>query len=1719
MKRITFLLCFGLISTLSFAQNYGNEWINYNQKYFKIKIGAPGIYQLSYQSLIIAASEMKIDLGTINPKKFQIFHQGKEIPIYVSGESDNQFNHDDFIEFYAKLNDGKLDEDLYEYSASQPQNKVSLIADSNAYFLTFLPNASPTNGWHMQSYNNTNFGSYAKSSYILSESSKVFTNNYYEGRPLDIVGYDAKNPTYTEGEGLCSTLFGFGTTQQIKDEIINSKFLSANGPDPFLYFTFMGANDNKISPLDHHLRAKISPDNSTYTQFMDTTFDGYRMLRRYATLPKSFFGTNTTYLKFEPVFIPNTTTQSFALSEITLEYPRDLELDGGSSLYFSAVGTGFPQHHEWSNYSTTRTKPIIYDLTNGYRIRGGLMSGTGFKMHYVLPTSANGAENDYFLLDSVEIRAVASIQVSAAISFETFGKDYIDYNPTQAINKNRLLLLTGERFIGPYSEQYLQYKNTATNTSPCDYVTVQQLYNHFSYGIEHPIAIRRYIRYLLENGDTTLKYLFLVGRGYQTDILRKDGKQNLNIMPSIGVPASDNLYASGINGSGIAPAVALGRLTVDKPYEFGIYTNKLIELANTTDASWKKNILHLAGGEDGAQTAAIKTKLANLEYIVEDEPFGGSVRSLAKSAAGISEPFLTSKLINYIDSGMQMVTFLGHGSSITTDVDMGDTSDYSNINKYPIFYFNGCSIGNPCTGPPSKSVRLSGENFIKASGKGAIAFISQTALSELGNVSTQMGDLYNLTFRTNYTGNYAIGDAVKDMLYKFQLTGNELNNIMARILFLQGDPSIEFYQPKLPDYSIDKNSISFYPSNFTAVSDSFAIAVTIENKGKYIPDSFNIRIDRSYPNDFLNTTYNFKVPGVKNKITYYLYIKSKDIATAGSNKFFISVNNLLDPIESTMSNNTTTFEGMIPGNGIHLIYPKRYDIVSKLNNDTVELVAQALNIFENNYQFIFEIDTSHTFNSPWKQKDSSADIVGQIKGWKVQLLNTRDSIVYYWRARLNKAANEGGEFVERSFVHIFDHQPGWSQSHFPQFYPTTKLEKIRLDKEKRSFAFTVNSEYVYVATNINPFPNYGVKKGGIAGTSLNPGAQFLGIIGVLFDKNTLEQIRLNTIFNENAYAPDYNNLDGNGNPIYDFTEKVRKFYNFSIGYSGGADQFTRWVDSIPDSTYVAICNRGGMNPSGWTTGVVEGFRKLGCRLTDYPLTATTSYAMIGRKGAPQGWAVEDTGIWYSNNDDRSSLEIQKELIGKYNKGTIRSELIGPSSSWDHLYFYTKSNMPSEGDDFYVNVHGVTNSGVDTVCFKSVRSNSFDISSIDAKRFPNIYLEGVFEDPINFTPPQLKEWRITSGEVPEGALNPNLANTVWRDSLKQGEPFRYAIGFQNISDLDFKGNLKYQVKVFNLDTKDTVYDSSFRYVNPLLPNQHFIIPTTVATNKFSGRYAYQVTVNFDNFSKAEQPELSLVNNSAIRYFDVIEDKINPLLDVTFNGRHITNGEIVSANPTIVIQSKDENPYNWQVDSAGIKLWWKRPNSTSFVRINPDSFEIRFFPATSVQNLARAEFYPKNLPDGIYTLKVQSNDVNLNNAGATEYQINFTVINQKSATNFYPYPNPFTTSMRFVFTLTGSEVPDYINIKIMTIQGKVVKELTKDDLGNIHIGNNITDIVWDGTDMYGDRLANGVYLYTVTIKSNGEEINQISSDNVSNDLNADKANNNLFKHETGKIVLLR
>jgi len=259
---------------------------------------------------------------------------------------------------------------------------------------------------------------------------------------------------------------------------------------------------------------------------------------------------------------------------------------------------------------------------------------------------------------------------------------------------------------------------------------------------------------------------------------------------------------------------------------------------------------------------------------------------------------------------------------------------------------------------------------------------------------------------------------------------------------------------------------------------------------------------------------------------------------------------------------------------------------------------------------------------------------------------------------------------------------------------------------------------------------------------------------------------------------------------------------------------------------------------------------------------------------------------------------------------------------------------------------------------------------------------------------------------------------------------------------------------------------------------------------------------------DQPEQYHFNNIAELPFFVLGDGKNPLLDVTFDGIHILDGDIVSAKPQIVIQLSDENPFLALDTNTLLQVYITPPGSTLPTLINYDQNILRFTPADLPNNKATVEYNPSFDEDGIYELRIQAQDVSKNSSGDLDFTITFEVINKATITEVFNWPNPFSTATHFVFTLTGSDVPQDFRIRIMTITGRVVKEIMAYELGPIHVGKNITQYAWDGTDEFGDRLANGIYLYKVDVLLDGAKIEKRAT-------SAD----GYFHKQYGKMYLLR
>ena len=76
---------------------------------------------------------------------------------------------------------------------------------------------------------------------------------------------------------------------------------------------------------------------------------------------------------------------------------------------------------------------------------------------------------------------------------------------------------------------------------------------------------------------------------------------------------------------------------------------------------------------------------------------------------------------------------------------------------------------------------------------------------------------------------------------------------------------------------------------------------------------------------------------------------------------------------------------------------------------------------------------------------------------------------------------------------------------------------------------------------------------------------------------------------------------------------------------------------------------------------------------------------------------------------------------------------------------------------------------------------------------------------------------------------------------------------------------------------------------------------------------------------------------------------------------------------------------------------------------------------------------------------------------------------------------------------------------------MKEITREELGTLRIGRNITDYKWDGTDQFGQKLANGVYLYRVITSLNGKTLEKYRSEKDDTD--------KYFNKGYGKMYLMR
>lgn len=1637
MKRLyIFLFIIGCLNELLFSQQYGNEWVNYNQKYFRIPIAKTGLYRISRQALVNAG----FNINNISPKNIQLFARGQEQYIYVHGEDDGVFNASDYIEFFGKANDGWNDTLLYENSNDLVNPYLSLINDTIYYFLTWN---NSINNRRVLLENDINFQPYISSQANYCYVEKIYTahTNYYSG---DLGSW------YNGAEGWADS---YSEINVPRTYVLNSEnYADASLPSYLSFTCFSASNAPYTSIGNHHLRLLFNNQ-----LLLDTVFTGYKKITKTLTLNQQIPASSQIFLESVDDLYVN--ADKNVLSNARLYYPHNFQFTA-ARMRFDVDNSSLGKTYVELTLPSSSTL-LLWDLDNHKRISVVLENS---KYKALIPNGTGLKQCFYNLEDSVYQATVLP------------GKIYTDY--AHQLPKADYLIVT-HALLNSSANQYANYRNQTGYQ--CLVVDVDQLYDQFAYGVpKSPIAIQQFIQFYNNENPTSLKHVFLLGKAIHCEMIRFNSQRYAScLVPTFGTPPSDELL---VKWRGLTkPMFSIGRLAATNNNEALIYLNKVMQYELTGTAEWQKRVLHFGGGINTSEQITFAGYLNSMAQIIQDTLYAGFVQTFLKTTSLPIQITVSDSIRNLINDGCSIMNFFGHASASGFDQNIDEPSSYNNNGRYPLLVANTCLSGDIHL-PDYKRIA---ENWVIIANKGAIAFLASTDLGNAAYLFLYSTEFYKQISYKNFAK--PIGQCIKETINELMST-NSNNDLMKNTCFditLHGDPAIKMAVNALPDLTIGSQDIHFYPAQVTSDIDTFEVHAIVTNYGRAVTQPFQVDLIRTFADGSQDIISRFQNACLY-KDTLVFRVPVDIIRGPGVNKFCVKVDAGNWVPEYNENNNDACVDFTITISDIVPVYPYEYAIYP---SDTVTLKASTGYPFLQNQNYIFEIDTTDLFNSPWK-KTQIVNHQGGVVTWKPPVLLS-DCTVYYWHVAVNNGS--GFNWKESSFIYI-SQKTGWSQAHFFQF-KKDRYQFIDYNRSQRSFDFIITPRQLRCQTRgLGIFSSYFDYQYNLEGiverSSCSPTSAMLVVV-----------------INPQTLLPWESNRDNYGHlnyPICPGKNRPDNYYVFPTDASHLELMANFIRDSVPNGYYILTYNFLSGNFNNWPENAYQSLEELGAvQIRAVPNTG--AYIFFCKKGDFSYTRERAGGV----ND---SLLFIFNLPVNFTDGTIYSTLIGPSSSWKTLHWLPKAKEHPTKDLNYLSLMAYKANFDSSLIIQSMGEDTLDLYNLDqyvnASNYPYLRMSLLTSDDSVKTPTQLVRWQITYDGVPETAINQEKGFYFYKDTVQEGENIVFAVATENISPYDMDSLL---VKYWLQDKNNNIILLKNKRLRKHPQGDVLIDTLSFNTRGFPGlnRIWYEVNCINPLLGIYDQLEQSHFNNIAEKAFYVQTDRINPLLDVTFDGIRILDGDIVSAKPDIIIQLKDENKYLALNDTGlfAIYLTDLKNNIEKRVYFTNSENSMTFYPAQLPHNSCKINFKPL-LNDGKYLLRVQAKDVSSNISGFYDYTIRFEVITKQTISYLLNYPNPFSTSTRFVFTLTGSEVPDDIRIRIFTLSGKVVKEIFKQELGNIHIGRNISEYSWDGTDMYGDKLANGVYFYQVEARSKGAAIEHRETD-------ADK----YFKHGFGKLYILR
>lgn len=1664
-----------------------NYWYNPNKTYYKIYLNKKGVYRLTYNQLLSAG----IQIGNSTAiDKLEMFNEGLKIPIEVfDTNADNLFNADDYVFFVG-----------VPPSASDNCNQ-NIYNLSNVYWLSFESDS---------------LGKFYKK---VNGVGGIYNRSYDSS--LETVLFE-KDSIYVN--------LGYSPTSQI-DHWFWGK-ASAVGGQVFQKFEFRFDNFPDLNPdrLDHKIKVGMhgmtnysacTTDHKAYISLSgqkvgDITWDGQQSIvfnRSFNQSLDSIYLFPANLLQIE-VRGDLCNSDDIMINWASLEYWRYNRVHDKYYNFKNYDVSGVNRYVMWQwqgsdmhIYIPSKNRTIYYPITD----------------QYVTFWDTLNAKTEYFCVSSDGYMDVDSIIIDEASDLRSTisGADYI--------------IITHPKFSSIANQladfRQANFPDTSISNPRIKVIDVEQIYDEFSYGLLNPFALQDFVKYAFENWVLPApSYVVLIGdMSHDYRALLETSRKNY--IPSIpyfafgyGQAASDNMIVA-VSGTDVKPDLALGRISIETVEEGNIVLQKIMNYPADNSKPWKQNVLLLASGLSYEDQLDFGFNQASIDlrnnYVSKDGYKTSFVFNYPDSSKPEQEQYRGGgpEIRQKISEGSALVNYYGHGGGYQWDLTFINDDIYTleNQNRLPLILSVTCYTAH------FDNQDVFGEQFLKVDGKGCVGFLGSSGLTYWHSGVAMNNLIFSRIFNQN---DYITG---KFILYaKNQASAVGSNAFQIALLTYLGDPLLKIALPTTPDFELKSENLTIQPK-FPVVGDTIIIDLKINNWGTNFPnDSVYIELkaesaDTSYSIGSIN------IPSFSIKDS----IKFSWIPVEGG--FY----NIEAKINEKESIDEVDHSDNIIVNQYIIFNISDPNIISPIDgfsspNNEIEFVISDIGYYANKeLLYTIEIDTTNKFLSPIKVSENLS-ATGSIIKLKV---NDLPQGVYFWRTRIFDGIQYGRWSDVRSFTLS---KPGFNgyfaHSKILETFDTYNIKYSELSKSLvlntdtlparpsnlnliedffpnptlpdslHLTALTTDGTYLYFGNRWSTASqndgksmiyrigtgNNGTIKGFFYGSFSNFRDSIKNSIVYHADQNLYvavglakKLVRINVeseLVDTIEVHPGllrWDKTDTTAGPVY-IASDGQYIYNITLIDSFGRNKYTvRTFDPANDWSLVNpdLILDGSSFSQGFTSFFVHGAK---IYTTEYFTNNFMRRFNLSDGFFEEEWLVmlpspanfQSYFSWcydWTNDEIYAGVYRASGFAPKFSKfpgyyvdasGKIQSQSVGPVAKWKTLKYELLN--PNNNGLTFATLLGF-NSYLkmwDTIQYQV--PDSMDIQNIDPVKYSSLKINFDLSDSLfsSTDPIELKSVQFDYEPLSELYLE-NDDILFDSDTLLQGLPLLTSIRAKNIgSDADsLFFELMQDSTFYNLKAKSYI-DSTSEVTN-----------ISISTDRLL----------FNNIAELKVRQIDreyfYYNNAFTKKFFVARDSINPLFNITFDGREIINEDIISSEPEVIITLEDNSPL--PLDSTYFTIVHTYKNIPKILNVpGPDlTFEYTPFP-----NSKAIVTWKPTLEDGRHILEVLAKDASGNFFDSTSSRYIFNVYNNPDLLQVYNYPNPFSDNTYFTFELRGVIPPEELKIKIFTVAGRLIREIILPS-ASLQIGFN--KIYWDGRDEDGDEIANGLYFYKI-ISKHGDEV---------------------------------